>query len=62
VANTEGAVRNFEMARDIYLKQGNTKAATTTEKEIANTKLERIDNTTLPKTKCALNPAPVSAF
>jgi hypothetical protein len=47
----EGAVRNFEMARDIYVKQGNTKAATTTEKEIANTKLQRVDNTTLPRTK-----------
>lgn len=47
----EDAVRNFEMAKDIYLKQGNTKAAATTEKEIANTKLGRIDNTTLPKTK-----------
>lgn len=47
----EGAVRNFEMARDIYVKQGDTKAVTTTEKEITNTKLQRIDNTTLPKTK-----------
>lgn len=47
----EGAVRNFEMARDIYVKQGDTKAATTTEKEITNTKLQRIDNPTLPKTK-----------
>lgn len=47
----EGAVRNFEMARDIYIKQGDTKAVKTTEKEIANTKLQRIDNTTLPKTK-----------
>ena len=47
----ESAVRNFEMARDIYLKQGNKKAVTMTEKEIANTKLQRIDKTTLPKTK-----------
>ena len=47
----EDAVRNFEMARNIYLKQGNTRAVTTTEKEIANTKLQRTDNTTSPKTK-----------
>jgi hypothetical protein len=55
----EDAVRNFEMAKNIYLKQGNTKAATTTEKEIANTKLQRTDKTTLPKTKLrAQSPSP----
>lgn len=49
--DNEGAVRNFEMAKDIYVKQGDTRAATRTEREITNTKLQRIDNTTLPKTK-----------
>jgi tetratricopeptide (TPR) repeat protein len=55
----EEAVRNFEMAKEIYVKQGDTRAATKTEKEIANTKLQRIDNTTLPKTKMrAQSPSP----
>ena len=47
----EGAVRNFEMARDIYVKQGDTKAATRTEKEIANTRLQRVENTTYQRQK-----------
>lgn len=52
----EGAVRNFEMARDIYIKQGDTKAATATEREIAKVKSKRIDNTTLPRTKMRAQP------
>jgi len=44
------AVRNYELARDIYVKQGDTKAATATEKEIANTKIQRVDKTTVPRT------------
>lgn len=46
----EEAVRNLETAKSIYIKQGDTKAAATTEKEIANVKLQRIDNT-IPRTR-----------
>lgn len=47
----EGAVRSLETARDIYVRQGNAKSATATEKEISNTKLQRIDTTTRMRTK-----------
>jgi tetratricopeptide (TPR) repeat protein len=50
------AVRNLEMAKQIYVKQGDKKAVAATEKEIANTKLERLANTTIPKTKIRSQP------
>lgn len=44
------AVRNYEIAKDIYVKQGKTRAAAATEKQIANTQeVKRIDKTTLRK-------------
>lgn len=52
--NKNEAVRNLEVAKDIYVKQGDTKAVAATEKEIANTKLERLD--TMPKTRIRSQP------
>ena len=46
------AVRNFEMARDIYVKQGDAKAAAATEKRIVNTRaLQRMDKMTVPRSR-----------
>jgi tetratricopeptide (TPR) repeat protein len=54
--NKEEAVRNLEKARDIYIEQGDTKAVNATEKEISNTKLQRIENVTSPKTRMRAPP------
>lgn len=48
--NKDEAVRNYQAAKDIYVKQGETKAAAATEKQIVNTQeIKRIDKTTLRK-------------
>ena len=48
--DTTQAVQNFEVAKDIYLKQGETKSAAATEKQILETKgAKRFDKATLPK-------------
>ena len=53
------AVRNYEIAKDIYVKQGETKAAAATEKQIANTQaVQRMDRTTLPKARAVSTKSP----
>ena len=44
------AVHNFEIAKEIYVQQGETRAAVATEKQIVETKAtKRFDRATLPK-------------
>jgi len=50
--DTDQAVQHFEVAKDIYVKQGETRAAATTEKQIVETKAtKRFDRATLPRSR-----------
>jgi hypothetical protein len=53
------AVRNYEIAKDIYVKQGETRAAVATEKQITNTQaIQRTDKTTLRKGQAGATKSP----